>query len=118
MQPKIIAVAGHSAQAYLRINFANMQMTVFQAIRLKEESFGLSSPLALCSQCGALYLAMSHITAFRSLKSESLHLHICDKIANAQCAGTAYCEFYSQLQCALHRVLPAHDVERCSNLDA
>ena len=31
---------------YLRINFANMQMTVFQAIRLAEETFGLSSPLA------------------------------------------------------------------------
>ena len=48
----------HSA-LYLRIKFANMQMTVFQAIRLPGETFGLTLPLALCSQCGAQLLAAS-----------------------------------------------------------
>ena len=48
-----------TAHSVFAIKFANMQMTVFQAIRLREETFGLSSPLALCSQCGALFLATS-----------------------------------------------------------
>ena len=38
----------HSAQRIAN-KIRNMQMTVFQAKLLPEETFGLSSPLALCS---------------------------------------------------------------------
>ena len=61
-----ILVAEIQRTAYLRIKFANMQMTVFKV----EETFGLSSPLARCSQCGALFLVTSHII----LEYECIHV--------------------------------------------
>ena len=46
---------------------AYMQMTVFHAKRLLEETFELSSPLVLSSQCGAQILAACHFRVVGSI---------------------------------------------------